>query len=165
MFSLPSNTRCPPVNHFFHCVKKSSLYISPSCANILPVAPPESTTAHPRKKTSHGESLAESHACNPIRDSGETLSECKKSRQESQKKSHREFRRESRRDSWSDSRQDSWRGFSRSPSVSPRVSDRIICTTLCKTISGTRFFTRAGFKSDMSSYNYWHLILNFFDSC
>ena len=50
----------------------------------------------PRKKTSLGESLAESHSYNPIRDSGETLDEHEKSRQ----KSHRESRRESRLDSW-----------------------------------------------------------------
>ena len=58
----------------------------------------------PRKKTSLGESLAESHVYNPIRDSGETLGEREKSRQ----KSHWE----SRLDSWWDSWQDSWRDFS-----------------------------------------------------
>ena len=56
-----------------------------------------------RKKTS----LEESHAPNPIRDSGETLGEPEKSRQES------------RLDSWWESRQDSWQDFSRSPNVSP----------------------------------------------
>ena len=65
----------------------------------------------PRKKTSLGERLAQSHAYNPIRDSGETRGEREKSRQKSY--------RESWLDSWWDSRQDSWRDFSRSPSVSP----------------------------------------------
>ena len=37
----------------------------------------------PRKKTSLGESLAESYAYNLIRESGETLGEREKSRQES----------------------------------------------------------------------------------
>ena len=92
----------------------------------------------PRKRTSLRESLAESHAYHPIRDSGETLGERETSRQEFRQKPHRE----SRLDSWYDSRQDSWRDFSRWPSISPRVSDRTICTTLCKTLSETRFFTR-----------------------
>ena len=43
----------------------------------------ESGTPHPRKKTSLGESLVESHAYNPIRDSGETLGEREKFRQAS----------------------------------------------------------------------------------
>ena len=56
--------------------------------------PPQYTgTAElPRKKTSLRESLAESYAYNPIRDSGKTLGEREKSRQESRQKSHRESR-------------------------------------------------------------------------
>ena len=50
------------------------------------------------KKTSLGESLAESHAYNPIGDSGETLGEREKSRQESHQESSRESRREARLD-------------------------------------------------------------------
>ena len=69
----------------------------------------------PRKKNES----RESHSYNPIRDSGETLVEREKSRQEFCKKSHRESWRESRLDSWWDSRQDSGRVFSRSPSIFP----------------------------------------------
>ena len=64
-----------------------------------------------RKKTSLRESLAESHAYNPIWDSGETIGEREKSRQ----KSCRESLQDSQWNFWRDSRRD----FSRSPSVSP----------------------------------------------
>ena len=75
------------------------------------------------KKTSLGESLAESHAYNPIRDSGERLGEREKSRQES----CLESRRESRLDSWWESRLDTWWDFSRSPRIcSARLSPRLV---------------------------------------
>ena len=53
----------------------------------------------PRKKMNLGESPAESHAYNPIRDSGETLGEREKSRQESCRESYQESSRDSLRDS------------------------------------------------------------------
>ena len=52
-------------------------------------------TTDPRKKTSLGESLAESHAYKPSRDSGETLGEREKSCQESCRESHQESSRDS----------------------------------------------------------------------
>ena len=72
----------------------------------------------PRKKTSLVESLAESHAYNPIRDSGEMLGERETSRQESCQESHQESSR--------DSRWDFWRDFLRSPSGSPESRLRML---------------------------------------
>ena len=99
-------------------------------------------TTNPRKKASLGESLAESHAYNPIRDSGETLDEREK------------FRQESRLDSWWASRQESWRDFSRSPSAS-RESRIGLYAWLSARLSETRFFyagTLPTYKKHMLSW-------------
>ena len=91
-----------------------------------------------RKKTSLEESLAESHAYIPIRNSGETLGEREKSRQKSN------------RDSLTDSRLRLLarllaRLFVLAKRL-PRVSDRIICLAFRRTLSGTGFFTRIRLK-------------------
>ena len=51
-----------------------------------------------RKKTSLGETFAKSRACKPIRESGETLGEREKSRQESWRESNQESSWDSLRD-------------------------------------------------------------------
>ena len=90
-----------------------------SYSRIMKHILPRASLINPRKKKSNlGESLAGSHAYNPIRDSRRDFLARKISRTVSPKVSSR---------------------------VSPRVSDRIICITPGETLSKTRFSTREGF--------------------
>ena len=85
----------------------------------------------PRKKTNLEESLARSHAYNPIRDF--------------------------QQDSWQDSRPDCWQDFSRQK-VSPRVSDRIIYMTPGETLSETRFFYAGDYSVNFIQYKLERII-------
>ena len=94
----------------------------------------ESLSSHPRRKASLEESFAESHAYNPIRDSGEMLGKGEKSHQVS-------LPRVSPRLSVRHLARLLVRLFALAKRL-PRVSDRIICMALRKTLSETCFLTR-----------------------